>query len=54
MDQCTHEVRARIAEIILSMVKDQAGQSTKSWMDENGICNSKLLSLAATVPETSI
>lgn len=39
MDQCTHEVRAEYWKgIIKSCGQRPAGQSAKSWMDENGIC----------------
>ena len=39
MDQCTHEVRAEYwKEIIQACGQRPAGQSAKSWMDENGIC----------------
>lgn len=34
MDQCTHEVRAEYWKKIIQA----CGQSAKSWMDENGIC----------------
>ena len=55
MDQCTHEVRAEYwKKIIQACGQRPAGQSAKSWMDENGICEQKLLSLAATVPATGI
>ena len=38
MDQCTHEVRAEYWEkIIQACGQRPAGQSAKSWMDENGI-----------------
>lgn len=39
MDQCTHEVRAEYWRKILQACGQRpAGQSAKSWMDENGIC----------------
>ena len=39
MDQCTHEVRADYwRKIIQACGQRPAGQSAKSWMDENGIC----------------
>lgn len=39
MDQCTHEVRAEYWKgIIQACSQRPAGQSAKSWMDENGIC----------------
>ena len=39
MDQCTHEVRAEYWKgIIRACGQRPAGQSAKSWMDENGIC----------------
>ena len=39
MDQCTHEVRAEYWKgIIKACGQRPAGQSAKSWMDENGIC----------------
>ena len=39
MDQCTHEVRAEYwKKIIQACGQRPAGQSAKSWMDENGIC----------------
>ena len=39
MDQCTHEVRAEYwKKIIHACGQRPAGQSAKSWMDENGIC----------------
>ena len=39
MDQCTHEVRAEyLRNIIMACRQRPAGQSAKSWMDENGIC----------------
>lgn len=39
MDQCIHEVRAQYWKgIIKSCGQRPAGQSAKSWMDENGIC----------------
>ena len=39
MDQCTHEVRAEYWKgIIQACGQRPAGQSAKSWMDENGIC----------------
>lgn len=34
MDQCTHEVRAEYWKKIIQA----CGQSAKSWIDENGIC----------------
>ena len=34
MDQCTHEVRAEYWKKIIQA----CGQSAKSWMDGNGIC----------------
>ena len=38
MDQCTHEVRAEYwRKIIQACGQRPAGQSTKRWMDENGI-----------------
>ena len=38
MDQCTHEVRAEYwKSIIQACGQRPAGQSAKSWMDENGI-----------------
>ena len=38
MDQCTHEVRAEYwKKIIRACGQRPAGQSAKSWMDENGI-----------------
>lgn len=38
MDQCTHEVRAEYwKKIIQACGQRSAGQSAKSWMDENGI-----------------
>lgn len=38
MDQCTHEVRAEYwKRIIQACGQRPAGQSAKSWMDENGI-----------------
>ncbi len=45
MDQCTHEVRAEYwKKIIQACGQRPAGQSAKSWMDENGILRTKLLS----------
>ena len=39
MDQCTHEVRAEYWKgIIRACGRRPAGQSAKSWMEENGIC----------------
>ena len=39
MDQCTHEVRVRYWEgIIRSCSQRPVGQTAKSWMYENGIC----------------
>lgn len=39
MDQCSHEVRAEYWKgIIKACGQRPAGQSAKSWMDENGIC----------------
>ena len=39
MDQCTHEVRAEYwKKIIQACGQRPAGQSAKSWIDENGIC----------------
>ena len=39
MDQCTHEVRAEYWKGIIGACGQRpAGQSAKSWMDENGIC----------------
>lgn len=39
MDQCAHEVRAEYWKgIIKACGQRPAGQSAKSWMDENGIC----------------
>ena len=39
MDQCTHEVRAEYwKSIIQACGQRPAGQSAKSWMKENGIC----------------
>jgi len=39
MDQCTHEVRAAYWKGIIKACGERpAGQSAKSWMDENGIC----------------
>ena len=39
MDQCTHEVRAEYwKRIIQACGQRPAGQSAKSWMEENGIC----------------
>lgn len=39
MDQCTHEVRVEYWKgIIQACGQRPAGQSAKSWMDENGIC----------------
>ena len=39
MDQCTHEVRAEYWKgIIQACGQRPVGQSAKSWMDENGIC----------------
>lgn len=39
MDQCTHEVCAEYWKgIIKACGQRPAGQSAKSWMDENGIC----------------
>ena len=41
MDQCTHEVRAEYwKRIIRACGQRPAGQSAKSWMEENGICAS--------------
>ena len=38
MDQCTHEIRAEYwKKIIQACGQRPAGQSAKSWMDENGI-----------------
>ena len=38
MDQCTHEVRAEYwKKIIQACGQRPAGQSAKSWLDENGI-----------------
>ena len=38
MDQCTHEVRAEYwKKIIQACGQRPAGQSAKSWMNENGI-----------------
>lgn len=52
MDQCTHEVRAEYwKKIIQACGQRPAGQSAKSceWH-----LRTKLLSLAATVPETGV
>lgn len=39
MDQCTHEVRAEYwRRVIQACGQRPAGQSAKSWMDANGIC----------------
>lgn len=39
MDQCTHEVRAEYWKgIIRACGQRPVGQSVKSWLDENGIC----------------
>ena len=39
MDQCMHEVRAEYWKgIIRACGQRPAGQSAKSWMEENGIC----------------
>lgn len=39
MDQCTHEIRAEYWKGIISACGQRpAGQSAKSWLDENGIC----------------
>ena len=39
MDQCTHEVRAEYWRgVIKACGQRPAGQSAKSWMEENGIC----------------
>ena len=39
MDQCTHEVRAGYwKSIIRACGQRPAGQSAKSWMKENGVC----------------
>ena len=39
MDQCTHEIRAEYWRgVIKACGQRPAGQSAKSWMDENGIC----------------
>ena len=39
MDQCTHEVHAEYwKKIIQACGQRPVGQSAKSWMDENGIC----------------
>lgn len=39
MDQCTHEVRAEYwKSIIRACGQRPTGQSAKSWMEENGIC----------------
>src|SRR5699024_12313221 len=39
MDQCTHEVRAEYwKRIIRACGQRPAGQSAKSWMEENGLC----------------
>lgn len=39
MDQCIHEVRAAYWKGIIKACGERpAGQSAKSWMDENGIC----------------
>ena len=39
MDQCTHEVRTEYWKgIIKKCGQRPAGQSAKSWLDENGIC----------------
>ena len=38
MDQCTHEVRAEYwKKVILACGQRSAGQSAKSWLDQNGI-----------------
>lgn len=39
MDQCTHEVRSEYWKgIIKACGQRPAGQTAKSWMEENGIC----------------
>lgn len=39
MDQCTHEVRAEYwRRVIQTCGQGPAGQSAKSWMDANSIC----------------
>lgn len=39
MDQCTHKVRTEYWKgIIQACGQRSAGQSAKSWLDENGIC----------------
>ena len=39
MDQCTHEVRTDYWKgIIQACGQRPAGQTAKSWLDENGIC----------------
>lgn len=39
MDQCTHEVRTEYWKgVIQACGQRSAGQSAKSWLDENGIC----------------
>ena len=42
MDQCAHEVRAEYWKgIIKACGQRPAGQSARSWMDENGICEQR-------------
>ena len=69
MDQCTHEVRAEYwKNIIRACGQRPAGQSAKSWLDENGICEQsyyhwqrkfrqqayvKMKDIVAAVPEAS-
>ena len=39
MDQCTHEVRMQYWKNIISQCQSRPeGQSAKSWLEENGIC----------------
>ena len=42
MDQCTHEVRAEYwKSIIRACGQRPVGQSAKSWMKENGVCEQR-------------
>lgn len=45
MDECTHEVRAQYwRQVIQACQQRPAGQSAKSWMNENGICEQRYYS----------
>ncbi len=54
MDQCTHEVRAEYwKKIIQACGQRPAGQSAKSWMDENGISEQSEKELLKIVPDVT-